>query len=384
MKKIILSISILCGLNAYSQNTIPTTTVNGALSVNDELKVTKEIVTLSRMTVHGEVLAKDTVRAKENIIAEKDIKVDRNVYVNQDIMVEGKLTSKGGLTFDGTNGISYTPATATSPKTFRYGNSKINQTLASCSAGPQSWANHQFGGMMQIYDADPLTGTYVANSGLLNFQTWSGGSSIDASIGGQTGAGGLLLNYFCGNDVSICQGSNGGFVGMGKNVEMGFPVRNSQTLLNLALPVGISKAIVINNPAINTTKNVFEVTSEGTTYIGIGRPKAGGIAANAMLSVDGLILAKEVRVAVSTTTHWADYVFEKNYKLKSLTEVENYIKKYKHLPDVPSASDVKENGVDMLEISAILLKKIEELTLYTIELQKKVDAQQKEIDSLVK
>jgi len=103
-----------------------------------------------------------------------------------------------------------------------------------------------------------------------------------------------------------------------------------------------------------------------------------------MLSVDGLILAKEVRVAVSTTTHWADYVFAKGYKLKSLSDVEQYILKHKHLPDVPSAEEVKENGIDMLEMNSILLKKIEELTLYTIALQKQLDAQQKEINTLKK
>lgn len=108
----------------------------------------------------------------------------------------------------------------------------------------------------------------------------------------------------------------------------------------------------------------------------------GGLASNAMLSVDGLILAKEVRVAVSTTTHWADYVFDKNYKLMSLNEVETFVKNNKHLPEVPSSKDVQENGIDITEISSILLKKIEELTLYTIELKKKVEEQQVEISKL--
>jgi hypothetical protein len=120
-------------------------------------------------------------------------------------------------------------------------------------------------------------------------------------------------------------------------------------------------------------KNTFVVNGDGKTNIGVGRPKVGGIAQNAMLSVDGLILAKEVRVAVSSVTHWADYVFEKKYKLMPLEEVDKYIKQNKHLPNVPSSSDVVETGIDLLEISSTLLKKIEELTLYTIELKKEIE-----------
>jgi hypothetical protein len=68
----------------------------------------------------------------------------------------------------------------------------------------------------------------------------------------------------------------------------------------------------------------------------------------------------------------------------SLKDLETYIKINKHLPDVSSEIDVKENGIDVTEISATLLKKIEELTLYTIELQKKLEKQQLEINALKK
>ena len=71
---------------------------------------------------------------------------------------------------------------------------------------------------------------------------------------------------------------------------------------------------------------------------------------------------------------WADYVFQPQYKLKSLREVEAFIREHKHLPDVPSAMEVEGNGIDLGENQATLLKKIEELTLYMIELNKKVEA----------
>ncbi len=73
------------------------------------------------------------------------------------------------------------------------------------------------------------------------------------------------------------------------------------------------------------------------------------------------------------TSGWADFVFEKNYNLMPLDKVETFIKKNKHLPSVPSESEIIANGVNVVGMNAILLQKIEELYLYTIELQKQID-----------
>ncbi|HTF80118.1 MAG TPA: hypothetical protein VL947_00280 [Cytophagales bacterium] len=98
------------------------------------------------------------------------------------------------------------------------------------------------------------------------------------------------------------------------------------------------------------------------------------------LSVNGSIRAKELVVE----TGWADFVFDKSYKLRSLNEVESYINENKHLPDVPSAADVQANGVKVGEMETLLLQKVEELTLYVIELNKKVAALEKENQELKK
>ena len=66
----------------------------------------------------------------------------------------------------------------------------------------------------------------------------------------------------------------------------------------------------------------------------------------------------------------ADYVFDENYNLQDLSEVEAYVKENKHLPGVPSAADMAENGMSVSQMSNLLLEKIEELTLHMIELQK--------------
>lgn len=111
--------------------------------------------------------------------------------------------------------------------------------------------------------------------------------------------------------------------------------------------------------------------------VGIGTTSTGTVY---KLSVNGSIRAKELVVE----TGWADFVFDKNYKLRSLNEVESYITANKHLPDVPSAAEVEANGVKVGEMESKLLQKVEELTLYVIELNKKVSALEQENQELKK
>lgn len=78
------------------------------------------------------------------------------------------------------------------------------------------------------------------------------------------------------------------------------------------------------------------------------------------------------------------YVFAKSYKLKSLQEVEDYVRENKHLPEIPSAQEIEKNGLMLAEMNMSLLNKVEELTLYMIEQQKKNKEQTSEIDALKK
>jgi hypothetical protein len=88
------------------------------------------------------------------------------------------------------------------------------------------------------------------------------------------------------------------------------------------------------------------------------------------------------QVVVKTQVNWPDYVFHKSYHLPSLDSVAAYIKINNHLPDMPSAEEVTKNGIDLGANQAKLLEKIEQLTLYTIELQKEVDHLKAENDKL--
>lgn len=85
-----------------------------------------------------------------------------------------------------------------------------------------------------------------------------------------------------------------------------------------------------------------------------------------------------------TVTGWADYVFAEGYKLSALNEVEAYIKANKHLPGVPSESAVKKDGLALSEMGALQMQKIEELTLYMIELKKENENLNKRLAALEK
>jgi hypothetical protein len=98
---------------------------------------------------------------------------------------------------------------------------------------------------------------------------------------------------------------------------------------------------------------------------------------NAKLAVNGNIRAKEIKVE---TANWPDYVFAKDYQLPSLKETEQHIKDKGHLPGIPSAEEVKTNGVNLGEMNAKLLKKIEELTLILIQLNEKVEQQSETLE----
>ena len=91
--------------------------------------------------------------------------------------------------------------------------------------------------------------------------------------------------------------------------------------------------------------------------------------------------AKDINVEMNNA---ADYVFDENYDLKSLSEVESYVNEHKHLPGIPSAADMAENGMNVSTMSNLLLEKVEELTLHLIRLEKENAALKAEVKSLKK
>ena len=117
---------------------------------------------------------------------------------------------------------------------------------------------------------------------------------------------------------------------------------------------------------------LMTLKSSGNLGIGVDNPGTW------KLAVNGKVRAQEINVE----TGWADFVFEDRYDLPDLKQVEDFIKTNGHLKDIPSAKEVETNGIFLGEMNAILLQKIEELTLYTIAQEKALKKKEDKILSL--
>jgi hypothetical protein len=136
----------------------------------------------------------------------------------------------------------------------------------------------------------------------------------------------------------------------------------------------------------NVSELRFKITHDGTVvmYNGGGHSLiAYDDAGEKILQLenDGLLRTREIRIDAAT---WADFVFDKNYQLPKLKDVAKYIEKNQHLPGIPSSNELKETGINVGEMQTLQMQKIEELTLYMIEMDKKMEAMQAEITNLKK
>lgn len=150
--------------------------------------------------------------------------------------------------------------------------------------------------------------------------------------------------------------------------ELGFDgfnsIINNQSFGNLVLQSGGVTGISINTSGKVTIGNVNNIPN------------------NYKLFVEDGILTEKLKVAINNTADWADYVFEENYELKTLNEVRNFVEANKHLPNVPSATEMVNNGLNVAEMDAKLLEKIEEAYLYILQLDerlKNVEAENKQL-----
>ena len=143
---------------------------------------------------------------------------------------------------------------------------------------------------------------------------------------------------------------------------------NAQTVANTATNRDGSLTLFDNS---QENKSVY-ITKQGNVGIGLKNPQD-------KLEVNGQIHARSVKIDIKD---WADFVFEEGYDLPRLREIESYINKQGHLPNVPSAQEVTQEGIQVGEMQKILLQKVEELTLYLIEQDKEIESLKKELQSL--
>jgi hypothetical protein len=140
----------------------------------------------------------------------------------------------------------------------------------------------------------------------------------------------------------------------------------------------------INRTSTGGWRADMQINKDGQVLIGTVCTQWSNYA-NAKLMVNGTIYSKAVTVKLTDANGcFPDYVFNKDYKLQPLSEVEEYIKEHNHLPEVPSAQEVDKEGMDLADMNMILLKKIEEMTLHMIEINKKVTTLSEENKKLSK
>jgi len=142
-----------------------------------------------------------------------------------------------------------------------------------------------------------------------------------------------------------------------------------------------------NNGAIrfttgSTLTERLTIKDNGNVLVNFGNNPVCNLPSGAVLGVNGSIYATGIKVELSNSSGSAlcfpDYVFEKEYRLIPLKELESYINNNRHLPGIKSAAEVESNGLDMVEMDTKLLEKVEELTLYMIEMNKKIEALEQE------
>ena len=127
--------------------------------------------------------------------------------------------------------------------------------------------------------------------------------------------------------------------------------------------------------AVNSNSiNLMMVKADGSVGIGTTDTKGYKLAVNG----NGIF----TRVVVKTYNNWPDFVFSPGYQLPSLAELSRYVGEHRHLPEMPSAGDVEQEGVDLGEMNKKLLQKVEELTLYIIDMKKESLRQQERIEKL--
>jgi len=135
-----------------------------------------------------------------------------------------------------------------------------------------------------------------------------------------------------------------------------------------------------NRVGVNTNNPTAQFTVNGKTLI--GHPATVTLPGTYNLYVQNGILTDKIKVATVNSSDWSDYVFDEDYALRSIDDVEIFVRTNRHLPDVPSADEVRANGVDLVEINAALLRKIEELTLYTIDLNRRLEMQEARLHAM--
>jgi len=253
-------------------------------------------------------------------------------------------------------------------------NTAIGHTALSSNTAGYSNTATGYKALINNLDGSVNTATgvialYANTTGSYNTATGDGSlgsnttGSNNTAVGYNTLSTNLeLVNTTGSNNTAI--GFNAGYRTFGSgNVFIGANAGSSEP--------GSNKFYLCND---STQTLMYGSFSTKQILMGVPYPLGYTFKGNRTLNVVGGILADSVRIA--PTSAWADYVFDKNYKLMAVSALAVFIEKNKHLPGIPSSAEVSANGVELTALNVKLLEKIEELFLYMIEQNRKISDQQ--------
>ncbi|MBD2704163.1 hypothetical protein IC229_26200 [Spirosoma sp. BT702] len=198
------------------------------------------------------------------------------------------------------------------------------------------------------------------------------------------------------NNIIIGPKSGTAIITSDDNVLMGYNSQAENGLKN-AIAIGANSRVAMSNSLIlgnqvnvgigtSAPANRLEVVSESPslTLTNLTNASPAAQTTDQFLTVNekGEVIKARYQLRINSPSEWSDKVFASTYQLRSLPAVATYVAQHGHLPGVPSAEQVAKEGVDLVKMNATLLEKVEELTLYGIQQDKKSERQQKEIDEL--
>ncbi len=307
------------------------TYVNGASTVTGALKTNSSLTAAGSLTVNGKSFL-SAVTASGDIYGKSKLTIDGTTYLNGTSTLVGKATLAGGFS-------ASSPCTISSSLT----TSSLTVSGAATVKGKSSLA------------ATSISGTFSATGSSNSFQNgltiYSTTSSMRQGVNFGPGTNNCAkMTVYGGKEYGAFEAIATGYTLYGPQGRTFMQLDYNGATLDAALDVW----------GKITCHNEIEV--------------AEVLKANQ-------IKAQDINVELNNA---ADYVFEENYNLRPLSEVESYVKENKHLPGVPSAAEISEKGMSVSQMSNLLLEKVEELTLHMIELEKENKALKAEMQMLKK